>query len=124
MGIDAHMFAKNAKKCCDFDRLYNISDVWDLKDDAEQEEGIYLYESIQVGYSTFKGGLTKAQVLRLIELNRKAGVEDPESTRNNTWYFDQLEKFVNFVGEDTYFVENDHTDGYCDLLKQYDSIIV
>lgn len=124
MGIDAHLFAKNAKKSCDFDRLYNISDVWHLKDEAEQEEGRDLYESIQVGYRSFKGGLTKTQVLRLIELNRKAGVEEPECTRNNTWYFDQLEKFVNFIGEDTYFVENDHNDGYYDLIKQYERILV
>lgn len=124
MGIDAHLFAKNSRKCCDFDRLYNLSDVWHLKDEAEQEEGRYLYESIQVGYMSLKGGLTKTQVLRLIELNRKAGIEEPESTRNNTWYFDQLEKFVNFIGEDTYFVENDHSNGYYDLISQYERIIV
>lgn len=121
MGIDAHMFAKNAKKRCDFDRLYNIADIWNLKDEAEAEEGAELYESIQLGYMNFKGGLTKTQVLRLIELNRKAGREgDPELVRNNTYYFDQLERFANTIGEDIYFVHNDHANDYHDLLDEYE----
>ena len=38
--------------------------IWSLKDETEAEEGAELYESIQVGYMNFKGGLTKTQVLR------------------------------------------------------------
>lgn len=118
MGVDARLFAKNAKKYVDFDRLYNLADVWSLEDEDEGSEGTDLFESAQKSNMFFKGGLTKTEVLRLIELNRKAVKENPEETRGRTYYFDLIERFVQAVGEDTYFVLNDQGDEFYDLAKE------
>ena len=119
MSVNATIFAKNAKKCCDFGSLYNIYyDAQQLENEKERNEAFDLLNTIQCYGNNF--GLNQQEVLRLIELNRKDCLEDKDDIcRNKTYCLNKIENFVNLIGEDVYFASNDMESMYYIFVKAY-----
>lgn len=106
MGVDASIFAKNAKKYIDIDRYYNLG--YDFPDEfKDYNKGVNASVVLDVLFETIDGALC----------------EGKEGRFNNGQYIGWWRKIINFLllyPNDIFFIVTDH-DEPCswDFMKKY-----
>jgi hypothetical protein len=120
MGVDASLFAKNAKKRIYFDRLSNINQWFDSVEYGDMWKHL---DSIKDKLMNEKIGANSDELLGFLTENRAAWMHVEEDRRYHANWVQALIEFVMDNLGDTFFVIPDNdTDRYWPLCDEYSEV--
>jgi len=115
MGVDAGIFAKNAKRYCWFDRISNVEKYWDLQDD----ETVMRLSDVKYSLMHEDNMLESEEILSFLRANAEAWEAGEESERYRAGWVRSAIAFVEAHPGDRFFIKDDHNGAYGLIGEMY-----